>query len=107
MKNAFQGILLTNFDAFKQSTTSDGGTLKELYDLILDTARLGYSVEMRAAIFLTVIAVMVLGVAFVLGNKSQDHEKNKIWALRLVGIILFIFGAGALMIDLVHKAGLN
>lgn len=102
------GILLTNFDAFKQSTASDGGTLHELYELVLDTSRLGYSIEMQAAVFLAVIAVMVLGMSFVLGNgKAQNHETNKIWAMRLAGLILFIFGAGALMIDLIHKAGLS
>lgn len=101
-----KGILLANdFDAFKYK--GSGGVLEKPREMILEAARLTYGVEMRIAVFAAVISVIVFGISFLFhSSQTTEMAKNKLWAIRLVAIIIFIFGGGAVLIQMIHNAAM-
>lgn len=100
MKNHLFHFPLLGFDAFNNNSTAFG----EQVDMIKDTASLFYQVELRIAIYASVIAVILVGLSFVIQGTAAERAKNKAWIIRLAGIILFIFGLGALLIQIISKA---
>jgi len=83
-----------NFDAFNTNETQNlitpMGNITEFFQLL-------YLAEMKVAVFCAVIAVVLLGISFVIHSKSTDFAINKKWAIRIAGLVLLIFSLGGIV----------
>ena len=98
----YPGILLSKgFDQFNKETSD---VFNDEIQTIKDTAASLYHIEMKAAAYLAVIAIILLGASFLFPKNVQEKAQNKIWLMRIVGIIIFLFGAGPAIIQAVSDA---
>lgn len=94
------GILLSKgFDAFKVEKSE---ILDSEIAAVKDTASLFYSIEIRVGIYLSVLAIMFVGFSFLLQHSPQEKAQNKVWLVRIIGIVLFILGAAAFLVQTVN-----
>lgn len=86
-------ILLADgtFDAFNGDTVSTLTTAQEKMDAAIGSA---YIVANRVAVFAMVIAIILVGISFVLGNSNKrDMSQNKTILTRVLIASAGIFGA--------------
>lgn len=67
------------------------GTLGEASDTVREFFGLSYAVIFRTSIYLCVIAVVLLGLSFVVGP-VKEMGVNKAWAIRVALIVVLICG---------------
>ncbi len=69
--------------------TNTAESLGEADNTVKEFFGLGYAVIFRASIYICVIAVVLLGMSFVVGP-VKEMGANKAWAVRIILIVILI-----------------